>query len=236
MREIIHGVSAKIADRADFSPAPVCVLVTGHGDSAGASTPRNCSANVAFRPPARVSPRGKMKCPCCRNAPSAQCPLRCLFSPNPMGSTPAKQKRSRLFPNSIAPHPFCRDWSPFRQNGKTPPITDRRRLAQGGAAIGSSEVNAGGKKPRRHCQRGSRPHWFAMIGFLLRSRRRLRRDDGSIVAQLFHPPRVSAPPDLGNTAAIISEETRTGQRCVREFRAPLYSLRRVAGRLCREIN
>ena len=33
-------------------------------------------ANVAFRHLARVSPRGRTQCRCCRNAPSAQCLLR----------------------------------------------------------------------------------------------------------------------------------------------------------------
>ena len=80
-RRIIHGDAAKIAHRADFSSAPVYVLVSGHGDSAKATTPLNWFANVAFRLPARVSPRGRTQCRCCRNAPSAQCPLRCLFSP-----------------------------------------------------------------------------------------------------------------------------------------------------------
>ena len=55
-----------------------------------------------------------------------------LVSPNPMEPTPAKHKRSRLFPNSIV------------GVEKTPPGTDRRSLAKGGATFGSSEVNAGG--------------------------------------------------------------------------------------------
>ena len=44
---------------ADFSSAPVCLLVRGYGHSTRARIPLNWLANVAFRPPARVSPRGK---------------------------------------------------------------------------------------------------------------------------------------------------------------------------------
>ena len=97
-------------------------------------------------------------------------------------------------------------------------------------------VNAGGKQ-----NKATPPTWLAAAlvrhdRFFLRSTRRLRLREGSIVAQLFPPPLVSAPPEWGNTAAIISEETRTGRRCAREFRAHLSSFRRVAGRLCRENN
>ena len=80
-RRIIHSVSAEIANRADFLPAPVCFRVGGYGDSAKASTPLNWLANVAFCPPARVNLRRKTQSRGCRNAPSAQCPLQCLSSP-----------------------------------------------------------------------------------------------------------------------------------------------------------
>ena len=73
--KITHGDPVKIARRADFSSAPVYVLVSGHGDSAKATTRLNWFANVASRLLARVSPRGRTQCRCCRDAPSAQCPL-----------------------------------------------------------------------------------------------------------------------------------------------------------------
>ena len=139
-RKLIHGDSAEMTHRADFSPAPVCLLVRVYGHSARAKIPLNWLANVAFRPPVRVSPRGKTQCRCCRHAPFAQCPLRCLFPPNPMGPTLAEQQRSRLFRDTVVAQLQCDARSPLRQNGHTPPRPDRRRFAREGAASRSSEV------------------------------------------------------------------------------------------------
>ena len=89
-----------------------------------------------FAPPVRVSPRGATDCRRRRNASSAQCPLRCLFSPNQMWSTPAEQQRSRLFRNSAVAQLLCRAWSPFGLNGKS-----------------AAENRAEKTRPTRHCVR-----------------------------------------------------------------------------------
>ena len=91
-RRIIHGDPAKIAHRADFSSAPVCVLVSGHGDSAKASTPLNWLANVAFRqrrfsPPCTGKSAGEDAMPML-----PKCPLRAMSSPMPVFPT----RRGRL--------------------------------------------------------------------------------------------------------------------------------------------
>ena len=138
-RRIIDGDSAEMAQCADYSPAQVCLLGSGRSDSARASTPLNWLANVAFCPPARVSPRGEDAMRMLPKRPPAQCPLRLLFS-RATGSTPAKQKRSRLFRNSIVAQLLCCAWSPFRLSEKTRLGTDRRSLARHGAALRSSEA------------------------------------------------------------------------------------------------
>ena len=82
--EIIDGDSARIADRADFSPAPVCVLESGHGDSAKATTPLDWFANVAFR-----ERRFSLSCTGKSAGEDAMpmlpiCPLRAMSSPMPV--------------------------------------------------------------------------------------------------------------------------------------------------------
>ena len=67
-RRMIHGASAEMTYRADFSRAPVCVLVNSPGDAARASTPLDWFANAALFPAARVSPGGG------RNADAAEMP------------------------------------------------------------------------------------------------------------------------------------------------------------------
>ena len=62
-----------------------------------------------------------------------------FFPIDGVDSSEAKTERSRVFRNSIAARLVCRTWSPFRPNEKTPPATDRRRLAQSGAVFGRSE-------------------------------------------------------------------------------------------------
>ena len=92
-QEIIHGDSAKIAHRADFSSAPVCVLVSGHGDSAKATTPLNWFANVAFRE-RRFSPSCAGKSAGENAMPMLpKCPPRAMSSP--MFVFPSRRGRLR---------------------------------------------------------------------------------------------------------------------------------------------
>ena len=119
-----------------------------------------------------------------------------------------------------------------RIGGDSPKAARRSEVRK----FSAQAVNAGGKR-----NKATPPTWLAAAvvrhdRFFLRSTRRPRLREGSIVAQLFPAPLVSAPPEWGNTAAIISGETRTGRRCAREFRAHLSSFSRVAGRLCRGDN
>ena len=80
-RKKIRRDSARVAHRANLSPAPSCFLVSGHGDSAIASTPLNWFANVAFCPPARVRAPGDYAMAILPKCPFAQFLRRCLFRP-----------------------------------------------------------------------------------------------------------------------------------------------------------
>ena len=127
-------------------------------------------ANVAFRLLARVSPRGRTQCRCCRNAPSAQCPLRCLFSPlggvDSSGAktepTVAKQyRRPTSLPSSVSV-PSAAKNATGRRSEK--PHQGRCCVPKIGSFPYVHSTPAG-KLPKRHCQRGPRPPWFATTGF-----------------------------------------------------------------------
>ena len=70
------------------------------------------------------------------------------------GSTPAEQKRSRLFRDNIIAQLFRRAWFLSRLNEKTPPGKDRGGLAQSDAAFRSSEIFRFGSQLRQKKSRG----------------------------------------------------------------------------------
>ena len=80
-----------------------------------------------------------------RNCNAAEMPPPPGFPPDvcfshSTGSTPGKQKRTRLSRNSIVGQLVCRAWSSFCLNEKTPPGTHRRRPPNTGSAFGSPAV------------------------------------------------------------------------------------------------
>ena len=96
-RRIIHGDAAKIAHRADFSSAPVCVPISGYGRSERAETPLNWFANVAFCPPAWVSLPGGEAMPML-----PKCPLRAVSTPMFVLPTRwARLQRSKIGADSL---------------------------------------------------------------------------------------------------------------------------------------
>ena len=167
---VTHGDSARIARRSGFSSDPGSFLESAHGDSVRASTPLSLFANVACCPPARVSSRGETQCRCYRNAPSAQRPLRCLCFPlDGVDSSEAKtdptlskkRRRPSCSPRLVFVLSERKNATQYRSENTRPKRSCVRKF--GSFPYGRSTPAA--KKPRRHCQRGARASWFAMIGF-----------------------------------------------------------------------
>ena len=127
-------------------------------------------ANVAFRLLARVSPRGRTQCRCCRNAPSAQCPLRCLFSPldgvdssgaKTEPTVPKQHRRPTSLPRVVS---VLSEWKNAAENASEK-TRQRRHCARKFGSFPRGLSTPAENKIRRRRLRGSRPHWFAMIGF-----------------------------------------------------------------------
>ena len=121
-------------------------------------------------PPARVSSRGETQCRCYRNAPSAQRPLRCLCFPlDGVDSSEAKtdptlskkRRRPSCSPRLVFVLSERKNATQYRSENTRPKRSCVRKF--GSFPYGRSTPAA--KKPRRHCQRGARASWFAMIGF-----------------------------------------------------------------------
>ena len=102
-----------------------------------------------------------------------------------MGSTSANKKRTRHSRNSIVAQLFLRAWFLFCLNEKTPPSTDRRRLAETAAAFRSSEarkfsalaLNSGGNTTKATLPTRRAADSLRHDRFLLRSTGRLRRGE-----------------------------------------------------------
>ena len=225
-RKKIRRDSARVAHRANLSPAPSCFLVSGHGDSAIASTPLNWFANVAFCPPARVRAPGDYAMAILPKCPFAQFLRRCLFRPLER-STPAARKQSRLSRNTDVAQLFRRPWPRFRPNlGEDSPETALRSdVSRFFVSFPYGQSSPRNQKPRRRCQRGPSSNRSAMIDFFSARvvdsggaktepplPKRLRRPTIS-------PRLVCVPPEWRNTAGRIEEKTLPIPCCAREFRA-----------------
>ena len=144
-------------------------------------------ANVAFRLLARVSPRGRTQCRCCRNVLSDAC------FPHSAGSTPAEQKRSRLLQNSIVAQLLCRARSPSRLSEENPtgyrsqkPRPMRRCVRKfGSPEVRKSSgwaVNSSGKTTKATLPTLRASALVRHDRFLLRPTGRLRRDENRAVS------------------------------------------------------
>ena len=167
----MHGAPAKIPHRAQFSSAPNWGLVSGYGDPAGVSTPLNWLANVALCPPAPINLRGKTRSRCCRNAPSSQCHLGCLSSPKPAGADSVRATTDRTVSKQHRrPTPLPRgvsvlsEWENAAENASEK-TRQRRHCARKFGNFPLGLPTPAENEERRRRLRGSRPHWFAMVGF-----------------------------------------------------------------------